>query len=417
MKETVAIPYGNDVIPVSVRKDNLQGILYPNNVEKCDEVSTLKDAISNPINSKRFDQFISDARDILFIVNDATRPTPTAKIVDILYEQIRDKNVKFIIATGIHREPTREEYEYIFGRYYELFKDRIFSHDSRKDEDMVYLGDSRNGTQMWINKMAIEAHKIVIIGSVEPHYFGGYSGGRKSLLPGIASYSTIEQNHKLATSPGARVLALEGNPINEDMEDAIDAIGEKDLFCILTVVDREYKVCGATSGDIHGSFEIAVQKANEVFCVKIDSKADIVVTVVPRPLDIVLYQSQKGIYNGILALKEGGILILISACHEGTGPDTYVRMLSSCDSPKQVLEKIESEEYKLGYHQAAKIAEISLWAQIWAVTKIDDKTMESIFIRPFSNPQQAIDVAINEKGRGCKILFLMDGAFTVPILN
>ncbi len=412
----MVIPYGKDMLPVETEGRCLEGVIRPKKTEMCDEIRTLTDAITNPINSRTFDQFASDARDILFIVNDATRPTPTAKIIDILCEKIRTGNVKFIIATGIHREPTLEEYRQIFGQYYNEFEDRIFAHDCRKDEDMVYLGNSRNGTEMWVNKLAIEAHRIVIIGSVEPHYFGGYTGGRKSFLPRIAAYRTIESNHRMAMHPEAKTFALEGNPVHEDMDDAIEAIAGKEIFCIMTVVGRGYRVYAASAGDIHDSFAAAIPKANEVFCVKIERKADIVVAVVPEPLDIDLYQAQKAIYNGIHALKEGGIIILVSACREGIGPETYAELLRSCDNPQEVLEKAGTE-YKLGYHQAAKIAEISRWAQIWAVTTIDADVMETMFIRPFSDPQEALDTAISEKGKGARVLFLMDGALTVPMLN
>jgi len=117
---------------------------------------------------------------------------------------------------------------------------------------------------MWINRLGMEAHKIVIISSVEPHYFAGYTGGRKSFLPGIASYKTIEQNHKLALKPGAKALALKGNPVHEDMEEAINLIQDKGIFCILTVLDRNENMYAATAGDIHESFNAAISKAHEV---------------------------------------------------------------------------------------------------------------------------------------------------------
>jgi nickel-dependent lactate racemase len=416
MRKTVAIPYGEEILPVGIEGRRLEGVICPRKTEICDEIRTLKDAITNPFNSRTFQQFTSDAKDILFIVNDATRPTPTAKIIDILHGQIRTANVKFIVATGMHREPTREEYEQIFGRRYDEFRDEIFAHDCRKDEDMVHLGRSRNGTEMWINRLAMDAHRIVVIGSVEPHYFGGYTGGRKSFLPGIAAFRTIESNHKMAMHSGAKPLALEGNPVHEDMDDAIDAISGKEIFCIMTVLDGDCRVYAATAGDIHDSFAAAVQKASEVFCVKVERKADIVVAVVTRPLDINLYQSQKAIYNGIHALEDNGIFILVSACREGVGPETYVELMRSCDSPREILEKVRGE-YRLGYHQAERIARISQWAQIWAVTTIDADVMRSMFIRPFSDPQEALDTAISEKGEGARVLFIMDAALTVPMLN
>lgn len=415
MKLRIAIPYGRENIFVQLDERNVGEIIHPNDVATGDETITLRQALQNPIQSKTFDRFIDDARDILFLVNDATRPTPTAKVLKILYPQIRDKNIKFLIATGMHRAPTAEEYAEIFGDLHAELQDRIFAHDAKKDEDMVYLGTSKNGTEMHVNKMAVAAHKIVIIGSVEPHYFAGYTGGRKSFLPGVASYKTIEQNHKLALQSSARALCLEGNPVHEDMEDAITTIKDKEIFAIMTVLDRHDRIYAAMAGDITESLKAAISRAHRVFSVEIKEKADIVVAVAPYPMDIDLYQSQKALDNGKLALNENGIIILVSKCRMGVGSDTFVKLLSSCRTPQETLDKID-KEFKLGYHKAAKMAEIARWAKMWAVTSLDHTLVQSIFIRPFDRLQEAIDAAIAEKGDE-RVLFLMNAALTVPKLR
>lgn len=412
MKLRIAVPYGRENTYVYVDERNVGEVIYPNDVETSDEEKTLVRALQDPIQSTTFEQFISEARDILFLINDATRPTPTAKVLKILYPLIKDKDVRFLIATGMHRAPTEEEYQEIFGELRTELRDKIFAHDSKKEEDMVYLGTSQNGTEMYVNKMAVAAHKIVIIGSVEPHYFAGYTGGRKSFLPGVASYKTIEQNHKLALKSSARALSLEGNPVHEDMEDAITTIKDKEIFAIMTVLDRYERIYAATAGDITESLKAAIDKAHRVFSVEIKEKADIVVAVAPYPMDIDLYQSQKALDNGKLALNDNGILILVSKCRMGVGSDTFVKLLSSCHTPQDTLDKID-KEFKLGYHKAAKMAEIARWAQMWAVTSLDDELMKSIFIRPFHSLQEAIDKAIAQKGEE-KILFLMNASLSVP---
>lgn len=412
MKLRIEIPYGRENVFVYVDEQNIGEIIYPNEVETTNEEKTLEQALQNPIQSKTFEQFISDAKNILFLINDATRPTPTAKILKILYPLIENKDVRFLIATGMHRAPTEEEYQEIFGGLRADLKDRIFAHDSKKDEDMVYLGTSKNGTEMYVNKMAVGANKIVIIGSVEPHYFAGYTGGRKSFLPGVASYKTIEQNHKLALKSSAKALSLDGNPVHEDMEDAITTIKDKEIFAIMTVLDRYERIYAATAGDITESLKAAIDKAHRVFSVEIKDKADIVVAVAPYPMDIDLYQSQKALDNGKLALNDNGILILVSKCRMGVGSDTFVKLLSSCHTPQDTLDKID-KEFKLGYHKAAKMAEIARWAQMWAVTSLDNELMESIFIKPFHTLQEAIDAAIAEKGEE-RILFLMNASLSVP---
>ena len=410
----IEIPYGRDFIETYIPDEHFGEMVYPNEVEVKDEVETLMQALENPIASKSFDDFLKDAKNILFIVNDGTRPTPTAKVLDIIHNKIKERDIRFIVATGCHRAPTEEELQEIFGSHLDAYRDRIHAHDAKNDE-MVCLGVSQNGTEMEVNKRGVEAHKIVIIGSVEPHYFAGYTGGRKAFLPGIASYKTIEQNHKLALKISAQAMVLEGNPVHEDMEDAIQTIKGKDIFAIMTVLDRKDRIYAATAGDISQSLGAAIDKSHEVFSVEIKEKADIVVAVAPHPMDVDLYQSQKALDNAKLALNPNGILILVSKCRSGVGHDTFVKLLSSARDPQDALDKIK-KQYVLGYHKAAKMAEIARWAQMWAVTSIDPKLMRSIFIRPFSTIQQALDEAIAEKGRE-KILFMMAASMTVPRLR
>ncbi|MDT8380553.1 MAG: lactate racemase domain-containing protein, partial [Desulfotignum sp.] len=232
----ISVPYGKDGILTAKLDDTVPvRFLEANDVTLPDQDQVIAQAIDHPINSPSFDSFLADAGKVLVIVNDATRPTPTPKVLDTIFDALSKTDYRFIIATGVHRGPTEEEFVQIFGKYYARIKDRILVHDAKKDQDMVFLGDSSNGTPMYVNKAGVEADKIIIISSVEPHYFAGYTGGRKSFLPGIAGYKTVEKNHKLALVPEARALALSGNPVHEDMMDAIKTV-KQEIFSIMTVL-------------------------------------------------------------------------------------------------------------------------------------------------------------------------------------
>jgi nickel-dependent lactate racemase len=182
------------------------------------------------------------------------------------------------------------------------------------------------------------------------------------------------------------------------------------------VLDKNHRICAAVVGDIHESFQKAVAKADEVFVAKIPQKADIVISVVKFPADIDLYQAQKGIDNAKYALDKDGILILVAKCRMGIGEESFVNLLCSACSPGDALARIE-EKYVLGYHKAAKMAEVGLWAQTWAVTDLDPDMLEKIFIRPFSSLQAAVDAAREEKGKDAKILLLLDGSLTIPCVE
>lgn len=409
----LSVPYGKEgKLEAKIDDERLAGIVEPNEVEIGNETEVIRKALANPIGSTSLSEFLKDAKDVLFIVNDPTRPTPTARVLEIIEEDISGCNVGFIVATGVHRAPTEEEYIQIFSeKYYARYKDRIFLHDG-KNSECVFLGTSKNGTEMWVNKLGVDADKIVIISSVEPHYFAGYTGGRKSFLPGIASFKTIEQNHKLALKREACALKLKGNPVHEDMIDALGTV-KKEVFTINTVLDKNHRIYAAAAGDIYKSMEQAVARADEVFVANIPQKADIVVSVVKFPSDIDLYQAQKGIDNAKYALKDGGILIMVAKCRMGVGDESFVNLLSSASSPKDALDRIE-EKFVLGWHKAAKMAEIGLWAQTWGVTDLDPEMLKSIFIRPFTSLQEAIDAALAEKGKDAKVLVLLDGSLTIP---
>lgn len=414
----ISLNYGKDEkLNLSINDKNLIGIFEPNRVDKFDENTAIDNGLKRPLNQSSFDDFIDTKDKIVIIVNDGTRPTPTAKILSRIYPKIKDKNKIFIIANGCHRDPTNDEYEMIFSKeiYKELqSKNEIHSHNAKNDE-MIYLGESKNKTQMYLNKIVANAKKVIVIGSVEPHYFAGYTGGRKSFLPGVASYETITQNHKLALSHDAKALKLDGNPVHEDMIDAMKVLKNIDVFAIMSVLDRQHDIYYVSTGDLNDSFYDCIKKADEVFCVNIPQKADIVISVAPYPMDVDLYQSQKAMDNGKLALNDGGILITVAKCRTGIGPKTFFDLMASASTPKKVLEKI-SKEYKLGYHKAAKMAEISLYAKTWAVSDLSDEEMKSVHFKPYHDLQKALDDAFLELGDKAKVIILPAGSMTVPKL-
>ncbi len=410
----IDVPYGTRHITVDIEEGSFAGAIGLNEVDIVDEDETLTRVLEHPVDCGSFASFLAGADELTVIVNDRTRPTPTARILKLIHPQIKDvRCLKFIVATGVHRAPTENEYREILGDLYEEYRERIIAHDARRSMDMLHVGRSKSGTELYVNANVANAERILIIGSVEPHYFAGYTGGRKALLPGVASYETIEQNHSLALLEGAESLTLDGNPVHEDMVDAIRHIGCRSMFCIMTVLDRHHRVYAAAAGDINGSFSAMIAPALEVFSVEIQGKANIVVAVAPHPMDIDLYQSQKAIENGKLALKDGGILILVAQCRDGIGEDAFIRLLRVSRDPSAVLAEVD-KCYKLGYHKAARLAETAKWAQMWVVSDLAPTELDDILLRPFSSLQRAIDEALFTKGSDASILFLMAASMTVP---
>jgi nickel-dependent lactate racemase len=415
----LSIPYhGKKTVEVTLSEAQLLGILEPNAIPSQGEREVLHEATAG------IASFLKGAKKVLVIINDATRPTPTQAMLSALLPQfekagLSDAQVTILVATGAHRGVKDEELEQLLGTYTQRLKSRLVSHDAKDASSLVNVGTTRNGTPILLNKLLFSCDRIVVTGSVEPHYFAGFTGGRKAFLPGIAGFSTIEANHKLAIQDEAHSLALQGNPVHEDMMDALTHI-KAPIVSLMTVLDKDQKVVAATSGDIVQSFLEAVEIARSVFCVPVKEQADVVISVAKFPMDINLYQSQKAIDNGSLAVKDGGTLILVASCREGIGDAAFAKLLGSCKSPDEALGKIEAG-YKLGYHKAAKMASVSKRITVQAYTELPDELVTSLFLVPIHNLQQALDEALQSaRGKGVlnpKVLVLLDGCVTVPSLD
>ncbi|MDR2133981.1 MAG: nickel-dependent lactate racemase [Treponema sp.] len=431
----LAIPYPGKNFSLEIPGENLLCVAGPNDAESAgDEEGILTRALGAAVTpaargdssggKNNLGQFLEGGRKVLVIINDATRPTPTAAMLKAMSPVfkaagIEPRRLTILVATGAHRAPSEEEYRQILGESYQCFRSRCVAHDSRNADEMVLSGFTRRGTPVILNRRIPDADRIVVTGSVEPHYFAGFTGGAKAFLPGVAAYESVKTNHGRALSPGARALALEGNPVREDMDDAAGFI-RTPVFSLMTVLDKGQKTAAAFSGDLMTSFREAAELSKKIFCVSVPEKADIVVSVAKHPMDIDLYQSQKAIDNGALALRDGGTLILVASCRDGLGDKTYAGLLASASSPAEALEKIR-REYKLGYHKAAKMAMVSGRARITAVTELPAAELERMFIGSAPSPQAALDEALKRaKDRGAgvpKVLVLPDGCVTVPVTD
>ena len=442
-KMKTGVPYLDKILPLEFPDENLLAIAEPNEFDggfpagQDSTEAVLAAALKKPYGKNSFTadgrarddvtagmslaEFLVGGKRILVIINDATRPTPTAAMLESIMPSFREAGITndgltLLVATGAHRAPTEDEYRQILGDFYGELRDRAVHHDARKDEDMADLGNTKRGTPILLNKKIFEADRIIATGSVEPHYFAGFTGGRKAFLPGLAANKTIQENHKHALSEAALSLALEGNPVHEDMMDALPLITAP-VFSLMTVLDKEQRTAAVTAGDITASFYAAVEKARQIFCVPVAAKADIVVSVAKFPMDIDLYQSQKAIDNGAVALKDGGFLILVSSCRDGIGDEGYAKLLSEAASPADAIDRIRSG-YRLGYHKAAKMASVSARATVMAVTELPAERLKSMFIESAPSPQAALDTAFSRlRERGItqpKILVLPDGCVTVP---
>ncbi len=370
------------------------------------------------------DAFLNEAEPpLVVVVNDGTRPTPTADVLRVARGSLESWSGRtgecplFLVATGTHRPASEPELSRIFGPdLLAVWRDRIVSHDSLAEEDLEDLGVTSRGTPIFLNRRLVEARSVILINSVEPHYFAGFTGGRKSLFPGLAGYQSVCANHRLAMEPGAQALVLEGNPVHEDLEEAAAvAIAGRKVYSVQLVLDRQHHAGFAATGDLRSTFRRAVEVAERQFVLELERQHEVVLAVAPYPMDCDFYQTNKAIQFGALAVKDGGILIVVSECPFGLGHNRILfERLSAAASPADALVHMTKEQYSLGLQQPARMASILERIQVWVVTSLDDRVVRSMFMTPCPNVQEAIDVALAEQGSEAQMLVLREASITVP---
>lgn len=403
----IDIPYGQSRMKLDLNDERPIHVVSPRDTPS-DEAS-VAESLLHPREFSDLASFLSARKRILVVVNDHTRPTATAAVLKKL--DLKGKYVTTIIASGAHRAPSQNELEHLLGGLHPPYGGEVTVHDSRDESQLRPLGRTSRGTELLLNNHAFDADGIIVVGSVEPHYFAGFTGGRKFLHPGLAAFRSIEMNHSLALDERSTILRLEGNPVHDDFMEALDMFNRNDdIFSIQLVLNRNHEVSYTLSGHIVHSFMSAVDRAREVYVTPTKTKADIVVAVATPPMDLDLYQAHKAIENVRLALNDQGVLILVSPCADGIGPRGFYDLLASGSDVFSTIKK----GYRLGYHKAAKLVQLQEKAKLIAVTNLPPDTLKGINVTPHKDVQTALDEATRLKGRESRVLVVLDGCVTVP---
>jgi nickel-dependent lactate racemase len=373
--------------------------------------------VRNKINASfsEFKHSFSGKR-VSVIVNDATRRLPTPKILRFLLKMIPASQMEILIATGTHRAPTDHELNIVLGDTRKIFSGRIHIHDCRDESSLVNVGVTFRGTPVILNRKLIEAESIVAINSVEPHFFAGFTGCWKSFVPGLSGFSTTVQNHSLAKDEYAKSLSLEKNPLHQDLMEAADFVKNKPIFSIQLITSREGEIVDIYSGDLKPSFDKACLKAKDIFTVDIKNKYEIIFAVGEPPLDINLYQLQKGQEHGAEAVADGGILVVVGACPEGTGSEYFIKLSEDYPTPALALSDKAMQDNRFGIHKLVKTARRLKKIKIWYITKVDDKTIRKVYYEPKESIQAALNDALETMGRHARVAVLRDACFIVPFI-
>ncbi len=348
--KTVDFFYGHGTVSLDVPDDT--PVLTPDTDSLASDRSGMeivREAMMHPIDSPRLCELAKGKPDCLIIISDHTRPVPSQDILPVMIEELRagnpDIEISFLVATGFHRGTTAEELRTKLGDgLYEEFKDRIAVHDAHDPSRNVRIGTLPSGPDCIIDRMAVDASLVVAEGFIEAHFFAGFSGGRKSILPGIADAVTVMGNHcsKFIDSPYARTGILDGNPIHEDM---IAAARMADLaFICNVVIDEDKKTVAAFAGNFETAHRRGCDFISEYIAVK-PHPADIVITTNGGyPLDQNAYQSPKGMTAAEATVNEDGVIIMLSSCSDGNGGEYFYHIIADEPTIEDAYQKFLATE-------------------------------------------------------------------------
>lgn len=407
--------YGDGIQNVNVPDKNLMGVLMSNPMEhERRGADAVEYALENPVGSPKLHTLVNPDQKIVIITSDISRPLPSFDVVpavlDELYKGgVPKENITIVFGLGSHRKQTPEEMKHLVG-------ERAFNEVKCMDstpEDCVDMGTTPSGTPVDITRVVAEADFRIALGNVEFHYFAGYSGGNKALMPGVSTPAAIQANHRLMVSNDACAGKLEGNPIREDIEEAGKLCPIH--FIVNAVLDEHKHIVYAAAGDVIKAHRNACAYLDKMYRKPIPEKADIVlVSQGGAPKDANLYQTQKALDNSKHAVKDGGTIILIGACNEGLGSKKFEEWLVNANTSHELVERI-GRDFQLGGHKAAAVAMILEYAKIILISEMDDDFVRSIFMEPMHSAQEAFDEAMEKYGPDAKVLAMPFGGATLPI--
>lgn len=420
----VDLPYGEGWIKASIPDGLLASIVKPRKMRAVENPrEEIRHSLTEPINSPPLQELAEDSRRPCIIVSDSTRPTPSMLIVDATLEAlngagIEDDKISIVVATGLHRPPTGEELverlgEELLGRL------QVLSHDAYDAKHLAYRGETSLGTPLWVNDVVNDSDLVIGDGYIEPHFFAGYTGGGKNILPGVSGFETIKANHGAAMidHPKARAGVLEGNPIYEDVVEGA-RLGGLD-FSVNVTLDSRKRVSRVFAGEF--------KEAHEEGCrflegfVRVEAvEADIVVTTNGGyPLDRDLYQAVKGMTVGEAAVREGGVVIVASECRDGVGHPKFRELVERGETPEEILEMIRTPGFfQVDQWEAQVLARVLIRCDVICVTGgVEPRTLESMHLTHARTVDEALNLAMEKVGRDPEIAVIPGGPSTIPLVN
>lgn len=387
------LKYGNDYLFLDLPDETPRIVLEG---AKTEAISNPEEAVSeellNPIGSASLRDIVQAGETVCILVNDSTRLARSEIFLPVLIEELDrsgiDKDNIFIQFTnGTHRPMDHEEMTALTGERTAGMV-AMYNHNSMDNEKLLFLGHTSFDTPVYINQRVMLADRRILTGSVVHHFFAGFGGGRKALVPGVAGWDTICKNHSLMFHQAARAGALKGNPVHEDLVEAALMVGGD--FLINTVLNSDKDIIGIFAGDMLHAHHAACEMVEKVNGYQLEQLADVVIASCGGyPKDINLYQAHKTLDNALAAMKPGGQLVLLAQCRDGVGSELYEEWACKYSDIK-TLEAALKENFVLGGHKAYKVAELLQKGKVYLVSDFEPDKARLFGFVPVSSLEEAV---------------------------
>lgn len=422
--KTIKIPYYTSTLDLHVEEKNLKAVISAKTdeyVTEKSEAELVKEALENPIGTPRLSELAKGKNRVVLVTSDHTRAVPSKLTLPILLKEIRtgnpDADITILIATGLHRETTEEEQRRMFGDEI-VDHEKIVVNKAFEQEDFEYVRTLPSGAELWVNKLAVHCDLLITEGFIEPHFFAGFSGGRKSILPGICNAATVNENHsyRAISSPYAATGVLAHNPIHEDMVCAARAVNVQ--FILNVALNGEKKVIAAFAGDLEEAHAEGVSFVRGLAqCPGITG--DIVITSNGGyPLDQNLYQSPKAVATAEACCRDGGVIIMCASCFDGMGGTHFEKLIvqGTVEEIDQYLAKIPPKE-TIPEQWCAQIYSRILKKHkvILVTTYLDHELVRKANMIPASSPDEALKMAYEIVGNEAEVVVIPDGVAVLAV--
>ncbi|MEW6662407.1 MAG: nickel-dependent lactate racemase [Bacillota bacterium] len=418
----VALPYGEREITMEIPDANVMGIYSPREVETVECIKAeIARALSNPIGCPSLRELAHGKTKVVLIADDNTRLTPTHEIIPVMLDELNaggvaDRDISVVIALGTHRDMTEEEILVKFGQEV-VNRVAVYNHNYKDPRHLVDLGKTENGTPIQINKRVYEADLAIGIGSIVPHHIPGFAGGAKIVQPGVSGEITTGATHLLSVKAPRSYLGVEDNPVRKELNHIARLVGVN--YILNTVLDRYGKVVKAFFGDVEEAFVEGVQVSKGVYAVELPREADIVLSS-SHPCNLEFWQAHKTLYPSDLAVKEGGIIIVVTPCPEGVAK-THGEMIEYTGlSPWEVRAMLEEGVIADPVAAALAVAwgQVKERARVFIVSDgISEMEARKLGFEPFSSVEAALAEALRREGPGAQVAVLTHAPDMLPLIK